>query len=323
MKPRSAAITLLDLEPAPANFLQELLDGLRSTPKRIPCKFFYDARGSRLFDQICEMDEYYLTRSETALLQRIAPEIAALCGPGCLLVELGSGSSTKTRLLLDHLDSPAAYVPIDISRPHLLAAAETLARGYFPLEVLPVCADYSQPLSLPEPRLPAKRRAVFFPGSTIGNFEPGDARAFLTRVAQWCQPGDALILGADLQKAPSIIESAYNDSEGITAAFNLNLLARANRELGADFHLQAFRHQAIYDPARGRVEMRLLSLARQTVTLGSEKIHFAAGEPILTEYSHKYTPESLRPLLASAGWSLRRVWTSPPPSFAVIFAKRL
>src|SRR5437667_2621933 len=242
-------IVLNDFAPTPANFQAEFIAGLKQRPKILPCKFFYDERGSTLFDDICELEEYYLTRTETKILQDNIAEISALCGSDCVLVELGSGRSSKTRLLLDHLETPVAYVPIDISRPHLLRAAEAINGDYFPLQILPVCADYNQPLRLPVPARTPKRQVIFFPGSTIGNFEPHQAAAFLRRLAGACQSGDGLLIGVDLQKSRDILYAAYNDAQGVTAAFNLNLLLRANRELGASFNLEQFRHRAIYDEA--------------------------------------------------------------------------
>jgi dimethylhistidine N-methyltransferase len=220
-------IRLSDFEPTPDNFKAEFIAGLKRRPKILPCKLFYDEHGSRLFDQICQLDEYYLTRAETEILRNNITEIAALCGPRCVLVEPGSGSSSKTRLLLDHLERPVAYVPIDISRAHLLSAARALNGDYFPLEILPVCADYNRPLTLPTPARNPGRTVIFFPGSTIGNFEPWQAAIFLRRIASWCKPGDGLLIGVDLQKSRELLHLAYNDAKGITAAFNLNLLQRA------------------------------------------------------------------------------------------------
>jgi dimethylhistidine N-methyltransferase len=283
----------------------------------VPCKFFYDELGSRLFDRICELDDYYPTRTETGILQKRLPDIAELCGPRCAVVEPGSGSSAKTRLLLDHLESPVAYIPIEISRAHLVRAAKALNGDYFSLEILPVCADYHQPLQLPEPAQTPSRTLVFFPGSTIGNFERGEATEFLSRIAGWCQPGDALLVGVDLQKDPEVLHRAYNDSEGVTAAFNLNLLQRANDELGAAFQLGQFRHEAIYDEDAGRIEMRLISQTQQQVALAGKRLEFDTGEIITTEYSHKYTIDGFRQLAETAGWTPRRVWTDDRQWFSV------
>jgi len=310
-------IVLNDFAPTPANFQSEFVAGLKRRPKTLPCKFFYDERGSTLFDEICELEEYYLTRTETKILQDNIEEICGICGSDCVLVELGSGRSSKTRLLLDHLETPVAYVPIDISRPHLLHAAEALNGDYFPLQILPVCADYNQPLMLPIPARTPKRKVLFFPGSTIGNFEPSQAAVFLRRLTTWCQPGDGLLIGVDLPKNRDILRAAYNDRRGVTAAFNLNLLHRANRELGADFDLAQFRHRAIYDEANGRIEMHLVSQAPQRVALAGEEIHFGKGEFVTTEYSYKYREESFRALAAAAGWQAEQTWVDERHWFSV------
>jgi len=310
-------VVLRDFEPTPDNLEAEFLAGLKHDPKFLPCKFFYDERGSRLFDQICELQEYYVTRTETQILRKHLDEIAGLCGPHCLLVELGSGSSTKTRMLLDTLESPVAYVPIDISRPHLLRATHALNGSYPGLEILPVCADYNRTLSLPVPTAKAQRTILFFPGSTIGNFEPCAAADFLARIGTWCRPGDGLIIGVDWQKSQAILEAAYNDSKGVTAAFNLNLLRRAKRELGADFNLNMFFHRAIYNEVQGRIEMYLVSRCRQTVTLAREKIQFEKGEQITTEYSYKYRDETFRAIASAMDWKVECTWTDKNRWFGV------
>jgi len=315
-------VVLNNLEPSAENFEAEFIAGLKKDPKILPCKFFYDENGSRLFDQICELDEYYLTRTETKILRDNIGEIASWCGRECILVELGSGQSSKTRLLLDQLESPVAYVPIDISRPHLIRAAEALNGDYYPLEILPICADYNCPLSLPAPERNPKRKVVFFPGSTIGNFEPLEAVEFLKRFGTWCVAGDGLLIGVDLQKHRQILDGAYNDSRGVTAAFNLNLLRRANRELGANFVLDQFRHRAFYDEGKGRIEMRLISESEQNVFVGKEKIGFRKGEFITTEYSYKYTIETFSALARTAGWQSERVWSDENRLFSVHYFSR-
>lgn len=314
-------IVLSDFEPAPERFKEEFIGGLKRQPKAVPCKFLYDEQGSRLFDQICELDEYYPTRTEISILRDKVGEVAALCGPRCLLVELGSGRSHKTRLLLEHLEEPVAYVPIDISRPHLLQASQALKSDYYPLEILPVCADYNQPLALPSPGKPPERRILFFPGSTIGNFEPWEAMTFLRSIAGWCAAGDGLLIGVDLEKEPEILRRAYNDAKGVTAAFNLNLLERANSELGANFVPEQFAHRAIYDEARGRIEMRLVSRARQRVRVAGEQIAFDRGEHIRTEYSYKYRPETFCKLASLAGWECWRTWTDERRWFSVHYLR--
>jgi dimethylhistidine N-methyltransferase len=306
-----------DFGPGPDRMRAEVLAGLRRRRKRLPCKYFYDARGSLLFDQICELDEYYLTRTELAIMHAHAGEMAAAIGGSALLIEYGSGSSTKTRVLLDHLREPAAYVPIDISGEHLRLSAGSLAAAYPGLDVLPVCADYTTRFHLPEPDEQPARRIVYFPGSTIGNFEPADALAFLRGIARVCGPGGGLLIGVDLKKDPAVLHAAYNDARRVTAAFNLNLLARLNRELGADFDLSAFAHYAFYNPRRGRIEMHLLSQRRQEVNLGGETIEFAEGESVFTESSYKYTPADFAALAREAGFTAQQVWTDRDHRFSV------
>jgi dimethylhistidine N-methyltransferase len=312
-------VTLYDYEPTADDVAGEVLRGLASPDKTLPCKLFYDARGSELFEQICTLDEYYPTRTELGILQEYGRQMAALIGPRVRLAELGSGSSTKTRLLLDRLADPAAYVPIDISRVQLLEAATALAADYPDLPVLAVCADYTQPFELPEPPTPAARTVAFFPGSTIGNLEPPDAARFLRRIAKWCGRGGGLLLGVDLKKDRAILEPAYDDSRGVTAAFNLNLLERINRELGADFQLDGFRHRAVYNDDRGRIEMHLDSLRPQTVHLLGHDVHFAEGETIDTEHSYKYDVEVFERLAGRTGFEMVRVWTDPRRLFGVLY----
>lgn len=316
--PMESQTAVLDLEPSTATFLTDVLGGLRRRQKQLPCKYFYDRRGSQLFDAICELDEYYPTRTELAIMEQHAGEVAEQVGPGVALVEYGSGSSVKTRLLLDALQQPIAYVPVDISHKHLHAAADRIAGAYPDIDVLPVCADFTRPFALPAfPREPT-HAAVYFPGSTIGNFEPHAARTLLENIARSCGQGGGLVIGVDLQKEPHVIEAAYNDAEGVTARFNLNLLHRINRELDADFQVDAFRHRAFYDRRRGRVEISLVSEERQRVEVQGETFEFERGESILTEYSHKYTPQQFAEIAAEAGLAARRVWTDPREWFAVI-----
>jgi dimethylhistidine N-methyltransferase len=261
----STPVRLLDLHPPHGDFRAEVLEGLTAEPKSLSPKFFYDERGSRLFEKITRLPEYYPTRTELAIMDRRMPEIADLVGPGACIIEFGSGSGLKTRKLLTGLDSPVAYVPVEISREHLLASAQALADEFLDLEVLPVCADFTQAFELPEPSTPPTRNLVFFPGSTIGNFEEADAVELLEVMHTEAGPGGALLIGVDLRKARRVVEKAYNDAAGVTAEFNLNLLRRINRELGADFNTGAFRHQAVWDDREGRIEMRLNSRKDQTV----------------------------------------------------------
>ena len=273
-----SGVAILDLEPAPADFLAEAIAGLSSSPPTLPSKFFYDERGADLFLKICELPEYYITRTETAILREHGAEMAASIGANAELVGFGTGAGIKTRMLLEQLPNPIAYVPVDISKQRLIESAESLSRDMPALEILPVCADYLQPIDLPTPARKPDHIAVYFPGSTIGNLEPHVARHFLTRVCRLCGASGGLIIGVDLQKPREVLEAAYNDSAGVTADFNLNLLARANRELGADFDLACWQHRAIYNEAEGRIEMHLISKIDQTVQLGDRTFEFRAGE---------------------------------------------
>jgi L-histidine Nalpha-methyltransferase len=315
----SLTTPLIDLGVPSNRFRADVVRGLAAPHKEIPCKYFYDEAGSRLFDRICELDEYYPTRTERAIMEQHAPEMAALAGPGCLVAEYGSGSSVKSRLLLDHLESVAAYVPIDISREHLLASAAALAREYPTIEVLPVCADFTRPFELPAPAQKPRRRLVYFPGSTIGNFTPEEAVQLLRRTARLGGPGSVLLLGVDLKKEPKVLHAAYNDARGVTAAFNLNLLTRINRELGADFQVNQFWHYAFYNPAAGRIEMHLVSRKEQRVRIGADTFAFAEGESIRTEYSYKYNLTDLRHLASAGGFEVRQVWTDDRPFFCVLY----
>jgi len=307
-----------DVSTARSEFLQDVTSGLRAPRKHLPCKYFYDRRGSALFDDICRLDEYYPTRCESAIMDRYADEMGAQIGPGAMLVEYGSGSSVKTRYLLDALPDPAAYVPVDISGDHLLQTARELARDYPRIEILPVCADFTQDFDLPTPTRPATHAAVYFPGSTIGNFVPDQATALLRRIVSLCGDGGGLLIGIDLKKSPAVIQAAYDDAGGVTAAFNLNLLTRINRELGADFKLSRFAHRAVYDVARGRVEMHLVSRRSQTVCVGDQRFEFVEGETICTEYSHKYDVDEFAAIARRAGLALHREWTDEAQNFAVL-----
>lgn len=296
----------------------EVLRALLSTPRTLPPKLFYDETGAALFERICTLDEYYLTRAELEILRRRAGEIAALAGPRCALVEYGSGAGVKVRLLLDALEAPAAYVPIDISGAQLARVAGELAGEYPAVAVRPLCADYTAPLHLPP--LPAgARRLAFFPGSTIGNFHPAEAAAFLRRVRRTVGPDGALVLGVDRRKDPRVLHAAYDDAAGVTAAFNLNILARLNRELGADFDLSRFAHRARFDDAASRVEMHLVSLDEQVVHVAGTRIALARGETIWTECSYKYDRARLDRLVASAGFRVERIWTDGGRRFWVAY----
>jgi dimethylhistidine N-methyltransferase len=316
-------LSFYDLHPTPASFRDEVLRGLASRPRSIPPKFFYDEQGSRLFQEICELPEYYLTRTEIGILRANAGEMAEIIGPGRLLIEFGSGSSEKVRLLLDAL-RPAAYMPLDISREHLWNASRMLAAECPDVAVHAVCTDYTQDMALPYDSFdnPAEdqiglRKLAFFPGSSIGNFDPEGALAFMHRVSRLVQPDGGLLIGVDLKKDPRLLHAAYNDDRGVTAAFNLNLLARMNRELEADFDIAAFRHHAFYDESLGKIEMHLESLRDQTVTVAGEQFRFQQGEGMHTENSYKYRLEEFQALAARAGFSLVKVWTDPGRLFSV------
>jgi len=301
---------------ADSDFARDLQAGLSRRPRSISPKYFYDTAGSALFDRICALPEYYPTRTECALLARHAGEISALAGPRAEIVEFGAGSLYKVRLLLDAMDRPAGYLPIDISGEHMTAAAHELRRACPHLEVQPVVADYTQRLLLPASAAGSGQRLGFFPGSTIGNFAPEEAERFLRLAAQVLR-GGALLLGADLVKDPALLHAAYNDAEGVTAAFNLNLLARANRELGADFDLSAFTHSAFYNAPYQRVEMHLVSQRRQQVDICGEAFAFNEGETLHTEHSHKFTIDGMRAMAARAGFRPGPVWTDPERLFSV------
>lgn len=309
-------------------FRDAVLEGLSLMPRAIPAKFLYDARGSELFDAICELPEYYLTRTETGILQSCTSELSRLAGPGCALVEFGSGSSVKTRLLLDAMPDLAAYVPIDISRQHLDATAARLRRDYPRLRVEPVCADYmaldALPIDLSGGDLSGSDvngapRLGFFPGSTIGNLEPQDATAFLRRARRLLGDRGAMVLGVDLRKDARRLHDAYNDAAGVTAAFTLNLLRRMNRELGGTFDLSGFAHEAFYDEVEGRIEIYFRSLRAQTVTVAERTFAFAAGERVHTEYSYKYDDAGITALANSAGFTIDRTWADPDRLFAVVY----
>jgi L-histidine N-alpha-methyltransferase len=297
--------------------VEEVLTGLRSRPKRLSPAYLYDRRGSQLFEAICELPEYYLTRTETGILARYAAQMAACIGEQALLLEPGSGSSRKTRLLLDALPDPAAYVPVDISRSHLLEAARALQAAYPRLEVLPVCADFTQGIALPPLRRSPSRVVVFFPGSTLGNFDAPDAIRLLERMRRTAGAGGGLLVGVDLVKDAAVLERAYNDAAGVTAAFNRNLLVRLNRELAADFVPERFRHEAVWVPAQSRIEMHLVSVGAQAVHIAGERVEFAAGERLITEHCHKYTAESFASQARAAGWTPRRSWTDQRGYFSV------
>jgi dimethylhistidine N-methyltransferase len=317
MRPTSAPFAFYDLEPDTQSFLDEVIAGLSQPQKTLSPKFFYDERGSALFDEICGLVEYYPTRTELALMQARGAEMAALLGRGSVLIEYGSGSGRKTFELIEHLD-PAAYLPVDIAAAQLRNFAQALAARFPGLPIVAVCADYSRPFSLPGvERFGSRRRVVYFPGSTIGNFTIDEARVFLERARVLVGSGGGMLVGVDLKKDEAVLHAAYNDARGVTAAFNLNLLSRINRDLGADFDLAAFRHLAFYDSRLGRIEMHLVSLAEQSVTLAGRSFRFRRDETIHTENSYKYSVEEFQALAGEAGFEAARHWLDPARLFAV------
>jgi len=294
-----------------------VLEGMRKHPRQLSPVWFYDELGSFLFDSICELPEYYLTRTELQIMQAHAADMAHHIGPDAAIIEYGSGTSTKTRLLLNHLEKPAAYVPVDIARDHLLTAASAIQRDYPTLRVIPLCADFTRPFDLPASVYAARRRAVYFPGSTLGNFAPEQAQDLLHRMRQIIGANGAVLIGIDLKKDPRILERAYNDRAGVTAEFNVNALRHLNRELGTDFDLDAFEHTALWVEDQSRIEMHLVSKRDQDVHVGEETVHIEKGEHLTTEFCHKYTLEAFADLAATAGLSVSRVWMDAEKKFSV------
>ncbi len=318
----NAVAKLTDLRPSPDDITGDVLAGLAGVPKSLPSKYFYDQRGSELFEQITQQPEYYLTRVELALLQASGAEIAEAVGPHAHVVEYGSGSGRKTRILLEALDDPVAYTPIEISRSALLDSVERLDREFRDVEVLPVLADFTQPVPLPVPSRQADHALVFFPGSTLGNFTHPQALRLLRAMHQTMGERGGALLGIDLQKAPDILEAAYNDSAGVTAEFTLNLLARLNRDIGSDFDLGGFVHRAHYAGERGCIETFLVSQKQQTVQVNDSSFEFADGEAMQVEYSHKYTDAGFAALAAQAGLKVVRGWNDPQDWFGLRLLQR-
>jgi len=310
-------LALDGLDATMSDFKTDVVEGLARPQKQVPPKHFYDAEGSRLFEAITELPEYYPTRTELALLAEAAPQIAAAIPENAALVEFGSGASLKTRILLDAAPQVAVYAPIDISGSALEAAARAIRADYPNLTVAPLKEDFTRALELP-PETAGRPVVGFFPGSTLGNFTPDEARAFLRGARRLLGEGSAFLVGVDLVKDAATLVAAYDDAQGVTAAFNKNLLVRINRELGGDFDPDAFEHRAVWNGAESRIEMHLVSLRDQTVSVGGRRFHFAAGETLHTENSYKFTVDRLSGLASAAGWRLQRVWTSAQPAFAVI-----
>ncbi len=305
-----------DSGPEQQQMLKEVLDGLSRAQKMLPSKYFYDERGSELFEQITSLDEYYPTRTEKKILENHINEIAERVGSESVIIELGSGSSQKTRLLLDHLPDLSAYVPVDISEKYLQKVANDLREEYPNLPIVPVCADYTQPFDIPHIDRPFEYYVVFYPGSTIGNFQPHQAQKFLQSLARFLIPGGGMLIGVDLKKDVEVLEKAYNDEAGVTADFNKNMLVRINRELGADFEVENFRHKALYNPEQGRIEMHLVSEANQQVHLNGTTIDFQKGESIHTENSYKYSLEEFRELVSN-WFEVEKVWMDDNEFFSI------
>ncbi|MCB9640976.1 MAG: L-histidine N(alpha)-methyltransferase [Myxococcales bacterium] len=305
--------------PEKEEFLRDVFAGLQETPKSLPCKYFYDAKGSQLFDQITTLEAYYPTRTELGILQQHLPQIADIIGPNAIIVEPGSGSSLKTHLLLKALYQPTAYIPVDISEEHLHIAAQSLRQQFPHIAISPIAADYTKPFSLPPFPNTTQRIIAYYPGSTLGNFPPTQAIHFLSRLREVVGASGGLLLGVDRKKDKAVLEHAYNDPEGVTAAFNLNLLVRINQELGADFKLEQFAHDAFYNEQEGRIEMHLRSKQEQIVHVQDHRFAFAKDETICTEYSYKYSPEEVQQLGQQAGFQQKCLWSDPQDYFSLYF----
>ena len=316
-------VKMLEHEIGQVDERSDILDGLNQDQKQLSPKYFYDETGSRLFDQICDLPEYYLTRTELGIMREHVEAMTGLMGPRASIIELGSGSSLKTRILLDHVEEPAAYVPVDISRDHLLKTAGCLADDYPEIEILPVCADFTQSFELPEPAVEPDRHVVYFPGSTIGNFSRDDAIDLLKQVRQVVNGNGALLVGVDLIKPRKVVEAAYNDTAGVTAKFNKNILARINHDHAGAFDPSRFEHDAVYDEEHHRIEMRLISCEEQDIPIAGQSIHFEKGEYIVTEHSHKYSIDEFGSIGEEAEFSLKDIWTDPDQLFSVQFLEAI
>jgi dimethylhistidine N-methyltransferase len=314
--------TTPETEAALHTMLRDVVEGLSQNRKTLPSKYFYDERGSKLFDDICELDEYYVTRTESTLMQQQVGDIAAAVGSNALLVEYGSGSSLKTRLLLRNLIAPAGYVPIDISGDYLSQVGDSLQAEFPHIEVMPVVADFTKSFEVPSPTSKESRQVIYFPGSTIGNFPREDAMALLAGMAENAGADGGVLIGVDLDKDRDVLRAAYNDSQGVTAKFNLNILKRINDELGGSFDLSKFKHEAVFNDGRSCIEMHLISTERQTVNVCKYSFKFEENESVLTEYSHKYTIDAFGEMANEAGLNVKNVWTDANNMFAVMYLER-
>jgi dimethylhistidine N-methyltransferase len=312
-------IVVHDYEPETATMRRDVLQGLARVPKCLPSRYLYDQRGSRLFDLICQTEEYYLTRTELAILRRHTIAIARRIGPQALIIEPGSGSGVKTRLLLDALECPAGYVPIDVARQTLADAASRIARQFAQLHVVPVCADFTSMYDVPPIQGEVGKRVVYFPGSTIGNFAADEAIRLLGHMADLCKDDGAVLIGVDLKKDPAILEPAYDDAQGVSREFALNYLVRLNRELDADFRLKCFGYEAPYNEEQGRIEMALVSRCSQTVRIEDSRIAIGSGERVYTEFSYKYDLSEFAALAAACGLQVEDVWADSNRFFGVFY----
>lgn len=303
--------------------LREIHEGMSLTQKKLSPKYFYDEYGSQLFEAICELPEYYPTRTEISIMREYLPEMARYIGPLPNVIEFGIGSGLKTKLLLEALDQPTAFVPVDISEEHLMQTVADLEKNFPNIEMLPVATDFTQPFPVPEPTRESVRNLVYFPGSTIGNFEPEAAIKLLRVMHREADKGGCLLIGFDLQKDIKTLEQAYNDSQGITAQFNLNMLRRLNVEYSADFDLETFRHDAVYNTVHGRIEMHLVSSKNQQVTIGNRRFALEKGESICSEYSYKYTLPQFADMAKQAGFAVKKVWTDSNGWFSLQYCERL
>ncbi len=302
--------------------LDEIVEGLSLPQKKLSPKYFYDERGSQLFEAICELPEYYPTRTEIGIMRDYLPEMARSVGPSASVIEFGIGSGLKTRLLLGALDRPVAFIPVDISQEHLLDTVATLQKSFPDIEMLPVATDFTRPFPVPETESDARRNLVYFPGSTIGNFEPAAAVDLLRVMHREAGEAGCLLIGVDLQKDIDVLERAYNDAQGVTAQFNLNMLRRLNREYGTDFDLDHFRHRAVYNTRDGRIEMHLVSREDQEVSVGRHRFSLQRGETICSEYSYKYTLPQFADMAAEAGFTVKQVWSDSKGWFSLQYCER-
>ncbi|HEX9746647.1 MAG TPA: L-histidine N(alpha)-methyltransferase [bacterium] len=314
---RHKLFTLYDMEPVRTDVRQDIIEGLSSPRKFIPSKYFYDKRGSELFEQITMLDEYYVTRTELSIMREHIVDIAKSIGPECTLFEFGSGSGIKTHMLLSHMEDPVAFIPIEIEKTILVKSSEKIAESFPNLEVMPVCADFWMNIELPRSKRAPRSKMGYFPGSTLGNFTSKGSLQFLKKAASMCNHRGGLLVGIDLQKDQDVLEAAYNDSKGVTAAFNLNLIRRINYEFRVDIPEEAFEHYAYYNEEWERIEMHLISKGDLDVDLNGHHVHFSEGEHVLTEYSHKYNPKLFEETASEAGFDVEKYWVDEKKYFCI------